>query len=128
MSGPPVRPGPLARLVTNFWRSLKGRHIDGKATVVGEDVLGNKYYEIPAEPSLGRRRPRRWFTNSASGHQDIRDTTKGFVGFDAEVPAEWDSWLRFRRDTPPTNQQVLQSLALADLKKVIFRRQNMLKS
>ena len=40
------------------------------------------------------------------------------VGFDAEIPSEWESWLRHRRDDPPTEKQVLQSYALADLKKV----------
>ena len=66
--------------------------------------------------SRGRRRPRRWYSNIESGHQDF--TTMNPVGFDAEIPSEWESWLRHRRDDPPTEKQVLQSYALADLKKV----------
>ena len=27
-------------------------------------------------------------------------------GFDAKLPAEWESWLRMRRDDPPTFEQV----------------------
>lgn len=119
MAKPPMRPGPLARLITNFMNSLtKGRHIDAKSKVIGEDMFGNRYYEIPADPQRGRRRPRRWFTNEQSGHHDIRDTSK-IEGHDREMPAEWESWLRFRRDEPPTERQVLQSYALADLKKVL---------
>lgn len=124
MSGPPQRLGLIMRIVNNFWNSVsKGRHIDSRSQIRGEDILGNKYFEIPADPSRGRRRARRWYTNEVSEHHDVRDTTKGAIGFDAEIPAEWESWLRFRRDAPPTEKQVLQSLALADMKKVTFHYQ-----
>ena len=118
MAKPPMRPGVLTRAFTNFWNSIRhGRHLDQKAIVIGEDIFGNRYYEIPADPSRGKRRPRRWFTNEASKHHDPREHSN-VDGFDKNIPTEWESWLRFRRDAPPTEQQVLQSLALADLKKV----------
>ena len=121
MAKPPMRPGVIARLATNFWNSIvKGRQIDTASKVVGEDILGNRYYEIPADPSRGRRRGRRWFTNEVSKHHDPRGH-ETVDGFDSEIPTEWESWLRFRRDEPPTEQQVLQSFALADLKKVIYQ-------
>merc|ERR1719228_1976462 len=107
----------MARLATNFWNSLvRGRHLDQATKVVGEDIFGNRYYEIPADPSRGKRRGRRWFTNEGSKYHDPRDHTN-IQGFDSEIPSEWDSWLRFRRDMPPTEQQILQSYALAELKK-----------
>lgn len=113
-----MRPGPLARLVTNFMNSLKnGRHIDSKSQVVGEDYIGNRYFEIPADPSHGKRRPRRWFTSPASNYHDPRGSNIT-EGFDNEVPSEWESWLRNRRELPPTEAEILQSFAIADLKKV----------
>ena len=121
MAKPPVRPGVIHRLVTNFWNSIvKGRQIDSASKVVGDDIFGNRYYEIPADPSRGRRRGRRWYTNEVSNHHDPRGH-ENVDGFDSQIPSEWESWLRFRRDEPPTAQQVLQSFALADLKKVIYQ-------
>ena len=118
MAKPPVRPGPFARLVTNFLNSWKkGRHIDSQAQVVGEDFLGNRYYEIPADPSRGKRRPRRWYTSTASNYHDPRGSNIA-EGFDNEVPSEWESWLRNRREVPPTESEIVQSYAIADLKKV----------
>lgn len=114
-----MRPGVISRFWTNFMNSLKrGRQIDTASTVVGEDIFGNRYYEIAADPSRGRRRPRRWYTNEVTKHHDVRDAAYT-DGFDSEIPSEWESWLRFRRDAPPTEEMVLQSYALADMKKVI---------
>ena len=31
-----------------------------------------------------------------------------WAGFDNDLPSEWESWLRFRRDDPPTDQEVLK--------------------
>merc|ERR1711862_600720 len=93
-----------------------GRQLDQEVKVIGNDIFGNRYYEIPADPSRGKRRGRRWFTHESSNHQDPRIHTN-VDGFDNEIPSEWDSWLRFRRDDPPTAKQVLQSYAIADLKK-----------
>ena len=122
MAKPPTRPGPLLRLVTNVWNSLaKGRTIDQQARVIGEDVFGNKYFEIPADPSRGKRRSRRWYTNASSGHHDVRDGSIS-EGFDSEIPSEWESWLRHRRDAPPSDEQIYHSYAIADMKKVLLER------
>ena len=41
----------LTRIFQNFMNSLtKGRQMDNKAKLVGQDFLGNKYFEIPADP------------------------------------------------------------------------------
>lgn len=52
---------------------------------MGEDYFGNKYYEIPANPSIGKRKASRWFEPADK------------EAFDQERTAEWDAWLRGRR-------------------------------
>lgn len=69
----------------NFTKSLRPRQRIGN--FMGEDYFGNKYYEIPAQPQVGKRRPERWFVPG-----DRRDES-----FDKELTAEWESWLRGRR-------------------------------
>lgn len=54
---------------------------------MGTDYFGNKYFEIPAQPQIGKRRAERWFEPS-----EKRDEN-----FDRELTAEWESWLRHRR-------------------------------
>lgn len=51
----------------------------------GKDYIGNTYYEIPANPREGKRKPSRWY-----------DPPKG-QDFQDPIPAEWESWLRMRR-------------------------------
>ena len=62
-----------------------------------QDPYGNSYYELPAQPQLGKRRPTRWYN---TGEVTKRDAETGpaetWGGFDAELPAEWESWLRHR--------------------------------
>lgn len=67
----------------NFLNSFRPRQIRG--TYMGEDYFGNKYYEIPANPSIGKRKASRWFEPI-----DKDD-------FEQERTAEWDAWLRGRR-------------------------------
>lgn len=55
---------------------------------VGEDALGNRYYEQRRGVGpLGR--PRRWVI-----YRDLSEPTK--------VPAEWHGWLHYTHDQPPT--------------------------
>lgn len=68
----------------NFVNSIRPRQTKGN--LMGEDYFGNKYYEIPANPRIGKRRHERWFEPS-----NDRDA------FDRELTAEWESWLRGRR-------------------------------
>lgn len=67
----------------NFWNSIKPRQIRGN--FMGEDYFGNKFYEIPANPSIGKRKINRWFE------------PKEKEDFEQEMPAEWEAWLRGRR-------------------------------
>lgn len=68
----------------NFVNSFKPRQIRGD--YIGEDYFGNKYYEIPPNPTIGKSKPSRWF-----------EPPKDKEAFDNELTAEWEAWLRFRR-------------------------------
>ncbi|GAB0087036.1 NADH dehydrogenase [Sergentomyia squamirostris] len=87
----------------NFLKSLRPRKFTG--TLVGEDSFGNKFYEIPADPANTRAKRARYFEP-----KDDKDA------FDQEMNAEWESWLRGRRQDPPTQEEVLRNLAIADMK------------
>ena len=120
MAAPQGR-GLIQNIFKNFINSIragyKGSSVQGSAgQIMGQDPFGNKYYEIPADPQRGKRRASRWYESPETGQKDVigRDVT---AGYDAEIPAEWESWLRHRRDEPPTPEAVYNSLALADLKK-----------
>ncbi len=65
---------------------------------------------------LGKRTPRRYY-EAPETHQKDTIGVDLWAGFDAKMPAEWESWLRHRREDPPTEQQVLTSLAYAETKK-----------
>lgn len=69
----------------NFMKSMRPRQQTGN--LMGEDYFGNKYYEIPAKPQIGKRRAERWFEPSSNADEN----------FDNELTAEWESWLRHRR-------------------------------
>ncbi|XP_058128681.1 NADH dehydrogenase [ubiquinone] 1 alpha subcomplex assembly factor 2 [Anopheles ziemanni] len=99
--GPPTRN--LLRIAfDNFLKSFRPRQIKGN--YVGEDYFGNKYYEIPPDPSVGRRRASRWFEPTAK------------EAYDQEITAEWEAWLRGRRKEPPTQQELLKNLAIIKMK------------
>jgi len=53
----------------------------------------------------GRRRPQRWYQAIETMKKDIvgRDV---YAGFDTNLPSEWESWLRHRRDEAPSEEQV----------------------
>ncbi|KAK7073589.1 hypothetical protein SK128_004802 [Halocaridina rubra] len=94
----------FGNVLKNFVNSLKPRQTVG--VLAGDDYHGNKYYEIPAEPSKGKRYPKRWFVPP----KDMR--------YDQEkMPAEWDAWLRNRRDNPPSEDELKGNLTLAMMKK-----------
>nr|XP_019542116.2 NADH dehydrogenase [ubiquinone] 1 alpha subcomplex assembly factor 2 [Aedes albopictus] len=101
MANPPTR-SLMKILFNNFINSFKPRQLKGN--LMGEDYLGNKYYEIPANPSLGQRRPQRRF----------EPTEK--EAYNQEVTAEWEAWLRGRRKEPPTEQELLRNLAIMKMK------------
>ncbi|XP_058837768.1 NADH dehydrogenase [ubiquinone] 1 alpha subcomplex assembly factor 2-like [Topomyia yanbarensis] len=101
MSNPPSR-GVIQMVFRNFLNSLKPRQ--WKGNFMGEDYFGNKYYEIPANPSIGQRRVQRWF----------EPTEKEAYG--QEITAEWEAWLRGRRKEPPTAEELTRNLAIMKMK------------
>jgi hypothetical protein len=52
MAKPPVSRGLIMNVWNNFVKSLKTDRFGGKAVVIGDDCVGNRYYEIPADPRL----------------------------------------------------------------------------
>lgn len=117
MAKPPYRPGPFAKVFINFWDSISPRRMFPPAgQLIGQDPFGNKYYEIPPDPRRGKRTAKRWYqAPHVTEKQAIGYGTAD--GFDSKLPAEWESWLRHRRDDSPSKEEVFRSLALADLKK-----------
>ncbi|CAK1540230.1 unnamed protein product [Leptosia nina] len=88
----------------NFINSFRPRQISGNK--IGKDYIGNEYYEIPADPSRGKRKPSRWY-----------DPPKG-LDFQDPIPSEWEAWLRMRRTEPPTEEEITKNLAIAEMKKI----------
>lgn len=102
MAKPPQR-DIIKIIFQNFFKSLRPRQFRGN--YIGEDYFGNKYFEIPANPSIGKRKPSRWF----------EPTNK--EAFDQELTAEWEAWLRGRREDPPTKEELVRNLQIMDMKK-----------
>lgn len=57
-----------------------------KGKLVGQDDLGNRYYQ---EKGLALKMPRRWVV-----YKGIPEPSK--------VPPEWNSWLQYTRESPPS--------------------------
>lgn len=92
-----------AKVFRTLLTSLKPRQIRGN--LMGGDHFGTKYYEIPADPQGGKRKPERWFLPLEKNK------------FDQEIPSEWEAWLRYRRNNAPTQNELLTNLAISDMKK-----------
>lgn len=88
----------------HFINSFKPRKISG--VFAGDDYHGNKYYEIPADPSRGKRTPKRWYVPPVNMRYDQEN-----------MPAEWDAWLRNRRSEPPSESELKENLSIATMKK-----------
>lgn len=86
----------------NLFKSLRPRQFRGN--LIGEDYHGNKFYEIPADPANGRRKTARYFEPKVK------------ADFEQEMTAEWESWLRGRRDDAPTEQELMRNLAIMKMK------------
>jgi len=125
MAGPPKSRGMIQYVFKHFWNSLKVAKRPNQGTLVGSDPYGNQYFELPAQPQLGKRKPSRWYTAQKStgslwnaGRRSNETAFDMAAGFDKEIPAEWESWLRHRRAEAPAEEEVLQSMALAQMKKI----------
>ncbi|GIY64762.1 mimitin, mitochondrial [Caerostris darwini] len=91
-------------IITNFIKSFKLLPPEGK--LMGQDHLGNKYYEASTNKHSMRKVGNRWFEPK--------------VGEDWQqnLPAEWEAWLRGRRKDAPTEEEVHHNLAIAQMKKI----------
>lgn len=77
----------LAYIWNNFKSSISNSPLKREGKLMGTDYFGNKYFERPAQPQIGKRRPERWFEHAENPDEN----------FDKELTAEWESWLRHRR-------------------------------
>ncbi|KAL1437779.1 hypothetical protein MTO96_048628 [Rhipicephalus appendiculatus] len=112
--------GVIVRMWRNFLSSITTKQ--GPQREVGRDHFGNKYFEIAADPSRGKRKPRRWFEPRAEDN------------FSADMPPEWEgepssacmfssscrrfflAWLRGRRSCPPTQEEIAHNEQIKKLK------------
>ncbi|XP_075527449.1 NADH dehydrogenase [ubiquinone] 1 alpha subcomplex assembly factor 2 isoform X2 [Dermacentor variabilis] len=90
--------GVIVRIWNNFLSSITTKQSPHRE--VGRDHFGNKYFEIAADPSRGKRKPRRWF------EPRIKDN------FSADMPPEWEAWLQARRASPPTQEEIAHNEAI----------------
>lgn len=93
-----------SKVFVNFVNSLRPRQTKGN--LMGEDYMFTKYYEIPANPKIGKRNPSRWFVPIEKDN------------FEQELPAEWEAWLRGRRKEVPNTEEVLKNLGIMQIKKI----------
>ncbi|XP_026477117.1 NADH dehydrogenase [ubiquinone] 1 alpha subcomplex assembly factor 2 [Ctenocephalides felis] len=103
MAQPPAR-NVYLQVLKNFINSFKIGRANIKANFIGKDHLGNKYYETPGNPSIGKRKANRYFEPT------IKEK------FDQELPAEWEAWLRNRRTEPPTEEEINHNLKIIEMK------------
>ena len=73
--------------------------------IVGKDHLGNVYYEEPTSRPGGMRKTKRFYEPVSS--QD----------FDKPIPPEWFAWLNYRREDPPTQEQIFSNIEDSELRK-----------
>ena len=72
-----------------------------KITFVGQDHIGNKYFEA-YRPNHSR--PVQRYFERTSGVKNFDDVVDA-----ANVPPPWDTWLRFRRKDPPSEAELKES-------------------
>ena len=94
----------LAYIFRNFINSLRPRRISGD--LMGKDYYGNKFYEIPPDPKIGKRKATRWFVPQTTDKYD----------FIHKVSPEWEAWLRGRRKDAPTAEELAKNLEVMKLK------------
>lgn len=90
---------PIIKAIRAFFQQ---RNSIGKGNVkfIGEDLQGNKYFE-ETKP-YGPRKIHRYFLNP-----NIDEKTQ--VVDLAKVPPLWDAWLRYRRQEPPSAEEMKES-------------------
>ena len=72
--------------------------------LVGEDYFGTKYFEIPPRTGSTKR--------TARSFEPVNKDD-----FTQEIPAEWEAWLRYRRQEPPTKEELQKNYEISLMKK-----------
>lgn len=80
------RTGVLRNVINSFFKSKQTK------TLVGTDDRGNKYYERPADK-----------THNLRGARWVEPLNTDTV---PDVPTAWDAWLRNKRFSPPTQEEI----------------------
>lgn len=92
----------MSRIVKalKFLFSQRRLRAQEKITFIGQDHLGNKFYERcrPSDWRVNRRYFERTYVKEG---EDFADLTR--------VPPAWDAWLRYRRKDPPSPEEVEES-------------------
>ena len=65
----------------------------------------------------------RWYNTAETGSGDMLHK-EVWGGFDSDLPAEWESWLRFRRTNPPSDDEVMKVSKFIVTTKYTLKRKN----
>ncbi|XP_037981788.1 NADH dehydrogenase [ubiquinone] 1 alpha subcomplex assembly factor 2 isoform X1 [Motacilla alba alba] len=83
-------------------RALRLRLVGPAKELVGTDQFGNKYYRVPKyESRAGQIIPERRFVEAVN-----REAYQYQTG---DFPAEWEAWIRKKREDPPTIEEILRN-------------------
>ncbi|XP_021390027.2 NADH dehydrogenase [ubiquinone] 1 alpha subcomplex assembly factor 2 [Lonchura striata] len=83
-------------------RALRLRFVGPAKELVGTDQFGNKYYRVPKHESrAGQIIPERRFVEAVN-----REAYQYQIG---DFPAEWEAWIRKKREDPPTIEEILRN-------------------
>lgn len=92
----------LVRLINIIKTSYSSKPQQQKK-FIGEDFMGNKYYEY-YNPNSIRQHQRHFERPTVIESKQVQDI------LDNPVPPAWDAWLRFRRTTAPTPEEVQEGI------------------
>ncbi|XP_004625119.1 NADH dehydrogenase [ubiquinone] 1 alpha subcomplex assembly factor 2-like [Octodon degus] len=69
---------------------------------VGTDQFGNKYYCIPQYTN--------WRGQTIREKRIIEAAKRNEIEYEVgDIPTEWEAWIRRKRNTPPTMEEILQN-------------------
>uniref|UniRef100_A0A8C3U7S6 NADH dehydrogenase [ubiquinone] 1 alpha subcomplex assembly factor 2 n=2 Tax=Catharus ustulatus TaxID=91951 RepID=A0A8C3U7S6_CATUS len=98
----PCRPDPGMSRTWQALRALRLRLLGPAKELVGTDQFGNKYYRVPKHESrAGQIIPERRFVEAVN-----REAYQYQIG---DFPAEWEAWIRKKREDPPTIEEILRN-------------------
>lgn len=85
----------MSRLLKELFKKLtQSTSENARVRMIGKDQFGNTYYEETIGESRGMRKTKRSFEPA------------NLTRYDSPVPPEWNAWLNYRKEKPPTEQQI----------------------